>query len=69
MAMFIGRIRRGQLQEDAKHTSAEEEKGRPNKRWLDNIRDVMKEYKMIEAMACVWHMKTKAGPLLNGVGL
>ena len=55
-----------------KHASAGKEKGRPKKRWLDNIRDDMKEYKMTEDMAqdrSVWHMKTKAGSLLHGGGL
>ena len=47
-------------------------RGRPKKRWLDNIREDMKEYKMTEDMAqvrSVWRMKTKAGPLLHGGGL
>ena len=37
-------------------------KGRPKKRWLDNISDDMKEYKMTKDMAQnrrVWHTKTK----------
>ena len=46
---------------------------RPKKRWLDNIRDVMKEYKMTEDMAqnrrSVWQIMTKAGPLLHVGGL
>ena len=47
-------------------------KGTPNKIRLNNIRDGMKEYEMTEDMAqnlCVWHMKTKAGPLLHDGGL
>ena len=47
-------------------------RGRPKKRWLDNIREDMKEYKMTEDMAQnrnVWHVKIKAGPLLHGGGL
>ena len=46
--------------------------GRPKKRWLDNIREDMKEYKMTEDMTqnrSVWHVKIKAGPLLHGGGL
>ena len=42
-------------------------RGMPKKGWIDNIRDDMKEYNMTEEMAqdrSVWHMKTKAGPLL-----
>ena len=42
-------------------------RGRPKKRWWDNIREDMKEYKMTEDMAengSVW--PTKAGPLLHG---
>ena len=49
-----------------------EKKGSPKKRWLDNMRDDMKEYKMMEDKAqnrSVWHMKIKAGPLLHGGGL
>ena len=65
--------RGGYHQEDVKHASArKEKKGRPNKRWLDNIREDMKEYKMTEDMAqnrSVWHVKIKAGPLLHGGGL
>ena len=47
-------------------------RGRPKKRWLDNIREDRKEYKMTEDMAqnrSVWHVKIKAGPLLHGGGL
>ena len=47
-------------------------RGRPKKRWLDNIGEDMKEYKMTEDMAqdrSVWRMKTTAGPLLHGGGL
>ena len=47
-------------------------KGRPKKRWLDNIREDMKEYKMTEDMAqnrSVWHVKLKADPLLHAGGL
>ena len=47
-------------------------RGRPKKRWLGNIRDDMKDYKMTENMAqnrSVFHMKTKAGTLLHGGGL
>ena len=47
-------------------------RGRPTNRWLGNIRDDMKEYKMTKDMAqnpSVWHMKTKVGPLLHGGGL
>ena len=47
-------------------------RGRPKKRWLDNIREDMKEYNMTEDMAqdrSVWRMKTKPGPLLHGGGL
>ena len=47
-------------------------RGRPKQRWLDNIRDDMKEYNMTEVMAhnrSVWHMKIKEAPLLNGRGL
>ena len=66
--------RGGYHKEDVKHSSAgKEKKGRPKKeRWLDNFRDDMKEYKMTKDMAQnrrVWHMKTKAGPLLHGGGL
>ena len=65
--------RGGYHQEDVKHACArKEKKGRPNKRWLDNIREGMKEYKMTEDMAqnrSVWHVKIKAGPLLHGGGL
>ena len=46
-------------------------KGRPKKRWLDNISEDMKEYKMTEDMAqnrSVWHVKIKAGSLLHGGG-
>ena len=45
---------------------------RPKNKWLDNIREDMKEYKMTEDMAhdrSVWHVKTKTGPLLHGGGL
>ena len=41
-------------------------------RTLDNIRDVMKEYNMTEDIVHnrgVWHMKTKADPLLHRGGL
>ena len=41
--------------------------GRPKKRWLDNIRDDMKDYKVTKCMAqnrSAWHMKTNAGILL-----
>ena len=48
-------------------------RGRPKKRWLDNIReDMKKEYKVTADMAqnrSVWHVKIKAGPLLHGGGL
>ena len=58
----------GYHQEDVKHESAgKEKKGRPNKRWLDNIREDMKGYDMTKDMAqngSVWHTKTNAGPLL-----
>ena len=40
---------------------------RPKKRWLDNIRDVMKEHNITEDMAhnrIVRQMQRKAGPLL-----
>ena len=42
------------------------------KRWKDNIGEDMKEYNMTEEMAenrSVWHMTTKAGPLLHRGGL
>ena len=65
--------RGGYHQEDVKHASArKEKKGRPKKRWLDNIREDMKEYKMTEDMAqnrSEWHVKIKTGPLLHGGGL
>ena len=71
--MVWPRVKEGKTryhQEDAKHASAwKEKKGRPKKRWLENIRDDMTVYKMTEDMAqkqSVWHMKTKAGPLLHG---
>ena len=60
----------GYHQEDLKHAS--ERRGRPKKRWLNNIRDDMKEYHTTKEMAqnrSVWHMKTKADPLLHGGGL
>ena len=44
-------------------------KGRPKKRWQDNMRDDMKEYQLSEDMAqnrSVWHMKTKADQSLHG---
>ena len=46
-------------------------RGRPKKRWLDNIRDDMKEYKMTEDAAHnrVWNMMTKDGPLLHEGGI
>ena len=60
----------GYNQEDVKNTSAgKEKKRRPNKRWLDNTADDMKEYKMTKDMAqnrIAWHMKATAGPLLHG---
>ena len=43
----------------------------PNKRWLDKMREDMKEYNMTEEMTenrSVWHMKIKAGPLLHEGG-
>ena len=43
-------------------------RGRPKKRWLDNIRDDMREYKLAQNRS-VWHTKTKAGPLLHGGGV
>ena len=47
---------------------AGKEKGRPNKRWLDNIGEDMKEYDMTEVMAenlSMWHMMNiNADPLL-----
>ena len=41
------------------------------RRWLDNIRDDMKDYEMTEDMKnrSAWHMKITAGPLLHGGGL
>ena len=59
-------------QQDVKHASAGKDKKGPNNRWLGNIRDDMKEYKMTKDMAqnrSAWHMKTKAGSLLHGGGL
>ena len=47
-------------------------RGRPKKRWLDNIRDDMKGYKITKDMGqnrSVWNMKTNAGPLLHGGGI
>ena len=41
-------------------------RGRPKKRWLDNISDDMKEYKMTEDVV---QNQTEAGPLLQGGGL
>ena len=42
----------GYHQQDDKHASAgNETKALPKKRWLDNIRDDMKEYKMTKDMA------------------
>ena len=44
----------------------------PKNRWLDNIMDDMKEYKMMKDTAhnrSVSHRKTTAGPLLHGGGL
>ena len=65
--------RGGYHQEDVKHASADKEKKRRlKKKWLHNIRDDMKEYKMTEHIAqnrSVWHVKTKAGSLLHGGGL
>ena len=45
--------------------------GRPKKRWLDNIRDEMKEYTMSEYTAHnrVWNTMTKDGPLLHEGGI
>ena len=44
------------------------ERGRPNKRWLDDIREDTKEYDMTEVMAenlSMWHMMNiNADPLL-----
>ena len=37
--------RGGYRQEDVKHAQGKRRRGRPNKRWLDNIRDDMKEKK------------------------
>ena len=45
---------------------------RSKKKWLDNIRDVMKEYNVIEEMAqnrSVWHSKLNTDLLLHGEGL
>ena len=57
--------RGGYHQEDVKHARAwKYKKGRHKKRWLNNIRDDMNEYKMTKYMEqnrSVWHMKTKAG--------
>ena len=42
-------------------------RGRPKKRWLDNINEDMKEYNMTEDVAenlCVWHLKS----LLHEIG-
>ena len=59
--------RGGYHQEDGKHANAgKEKKGRPEKRWLDYIRDDMKECKMPEDVV---QNQTKAGPLLHGGGL
>ena len=62
------RRRGGYHQEDVKYASTQkEQKGRPNKRWQDNIRDDMKEYNVTGDMTQnrnVWHIKTQAGPLL-----
>ena len=44
----------------------------PKKRWIDNIREDMKEYKMTKDMVqnrSVSHIKIKACPLLHGGGL
>ena len=69
MATWEGRGR--YHRDDVKHASAgKEKKGRPNERWLDNIRDDMKEVKLTNDMTqsnrSVWHMKTKVGPSLHG---
>ena len=48
-----------------------EKKGLPENRWLDNIRDETKEYKMTEDIAQnrrVCDMTTMTGPLRNGRG-
>ena len=47
-------------------------RGRPKKRWLENIREDMKEFNVTEEMVesrSVWHMKIKAGPLLHRGGI
>ena len=44
-------------------------KRRSKKRWLDNIREDMKEFNMTEDMAEIeseWCVKIKADPLLHG---
>ena len=54
------------------HLQGKLRRRRPNKRWLDNNRDDMKEYEMTKDMAqarSVWHMKTRAGPFLRGGGI
>ena len=46
--------------------------GRPEKRWLDNIRQDMTDYNMTDELAenrSMWHRKIKVGPLLQGRGL
>ena len=64
--------RGGHHHEDAKYAGAGEQKKGRTKRWLDNLRDDMKECNMTEDMAqnqSVWHVKTKACPLLHRGGL
>ena len=73
-SQVLGKEGRGRYhQEDVKHASAaKKKKGRPKKRWLDNIRDDMKWYKITEDMAqnrSVCHMKTTTGQFLYGGGI
>ena len=51
------------------HVQGKKKKGRPKKRWLDNIRDDMKEYTMTKYVVHnknVLDTTTKAGPLQHG---
>ena len=62
----------GYHQEDDDYAGAgKEKKGRPNTIWVDNIREDMNEYNVIEDMAIsrsVWNIEIKAGQLLPKVG-
>ena len=50
-------------------SAAKENRGTPNKTWLDIIRDDMKAYNMTEDMAhnrSMWQMKINTGSFLHG---